>query len=60
MRLFVLSFGTNRRYFYFFGVKIMKHIDIYNIFENSSYLDTEVTVCGWVRTSRDSKNMAFI
>ena len=38
----------------------MKHIDIYNIFENSSYLDTEVTVCGWVRTSRDSKNMAFI
>ena len=38
----------------------MKHIDIYNIFEDSQYLDTEVTVCGWVRTSRDSKNMAFI
>ena len=59
MRLFVLSFRTNRRYFYF-GVKIMKHIDIYKIFEQSELLNTEVTVCGWVRTSRDSKNMAFI
>lgn len=38
----------------------MKHIDIYKIFEQSEYLNTEVTVCGWVRTSRDSKNMAFI
>ncbi len=38
----------------------MKHIDIYEIFENQALLDTEVTVCGWVRTSRDSKNMAFI
>ncbi len=38
----------------------MKHIDIYKIFECKEYLDTEVTVCGWVRTSRDSKNMAFI
>ncbi len=38
----------------------MKHIDIYEIFENQSLLDTNVTVCGWVRTSRDSKNMAFI
>ena len=38
----------------------MKHIDIVDIFENSDYLDSDVTVCGWVRTSRDSKNMAFI
>ena len=38
----------------------MKHIDIYEIFENKELLNTEVTVCGWVRTSRDSKNMAFI
>ncbi len=38
----------------------MKHIDIYKIFENKELLDTSVTVCGWVRTSRDSKNMAFI
>ncbi len=38
----------------------MKHTDIYEVFENSALLDTKVTVCGWVRTSRDSKNMAFI
>ncbi len=38
----------------------MKHIDIYKIFENKELVGTEVTVCGWVRTSRDSKNMAFI
>lgn len=38
----------------------MKHIDIAEIFKNSDYLNSEVTVCGWVRTSRDSKNMAFI
>ena len=38
----------------------MKHIDIYDIFEKSELLEQEVTVCGWVRTSRDSKNMAFI
>ncbi len=42
------------------GVIFLKHIDIYKIFENSEFLDKEVTVCGWVRTSRDSKNMAFI
>ena len=28
--------------------------------ENKELLNSEVTVCGWVRTSRDSKNMAFI
>ncbi len=38
----------------------MKHTDIVEIFQNGDYLDREVTVCGWVRTSRDSKNMAFI
>ena len=38
----------------------MKHIDIYDIFEKAELLEQEVTVCGWVRTSRDSKNMAFI
>ncbi len=38
----------------------MKHIDIIDIFEKSEFLNAEVTVCGWVRTSRDSKNMAFI
>lgn len=38
----------------------MKHIDIADVFENESFIGKEVTVCGWVRTSRDSKNMAFI
>ena len=38
----------------------MKHIDIVEIFEKEELIDKEVTVCGWVRTSRDSKNMAFI
>lgn len=38
----------------------MKHTDIKEILKDSSYIGTQVTVCGWVRTSRDSKNMAFI
>ena len=38
----------------------MKHIDIIDIFEKKELIGTKVTVCGWVRTSRDSKNMAFI
>ena len=38
----------------------MKHIDIFEIFTKKELIDTKVTVCGWVRTSRDSKNMAFI
>lgn len=38
----------------------MKHIDIAEIFENKELVNSNVTVCGWVRTSRDSKNMAFI
>ena len=38
----------------------MKHIDIADIFEKKELIDTAVTVCGWVRTSRDSKNMAFL
>lgn len=37
----------------------MKHIDIYDIL-GGKYTDQKVTVCGWVRTSRDSKNMAFL
>ncbi len=40
--------------------KKMKHIDIIEIFENADFIGKNVTVCGWVRTSRDSKNMAFI
>ncbi len=38
----------------------MKHTDIIDIFEKKELLESQVTVCGWVRTSRDSKNMAFI
>lgn len=38
----------------------MKHTDIREILTDASYISKEVTVCGWVRTSRDSKNMAFI
>lgn len=38
----------------------MKHTDIIDVFEKKELLGTKVTVCGWVRTSRDSKNMAFI
>ena len=38
----------------------MKHIDIFDIVSNKDFLGKSVTVCGWVRTSRDSKNMAFL
>lgn len=39
----------------------MKHTDIAVLYgETEKYLNKQVTVCGWVRTSRDSKNMAFI
>ncbi len=38
----------------------MKHIDIIDIMNNSDFIGKSVTVCGWVRTSRDSKNMAFL
>ncbi|MFA6866383.1 MAG: asparagine--tRNA ligase [Clostridia bacterium] len=38
----------------------MKHIDIVSLFEDAKYRNEEITVCGWVRTARDSKNMAFL
>lgn len=38
----------------------MQHIDIYEIMTNPELIGKKVTVCGWVRTSRDSKNMAFL
>ncbi|MBR5753676.1 MAG: asparagine--tRNA ligase [Clostridia bacterium] len=37
----------------------MKHTDIRDVMEQAEYIGKEVTVCGWVRTSRDSKTMAF-
>ncbi|MCR4661472.1 MAG: asparagine--tRNA ligase, partial [Clostridia bacterium] len=38
----------------------MKHIDIKDIKENKELIGKDVVVCGWVRTARDSKNMAFL
>lgn len=38
----------------------MKHVDIKIAREDKSYIGKEVTVCGWVRTARDSKNMSFV
>ncbi|MCL2822240.1 MAG: asparagine--tRNA ligase [Firmicutes bacterium] len=39
----------------------MKHTEICELFKNQSmFLDKSVTVCGWVRTSRESKTMSFI
>ena len=42
------------------GQIVMKHTDIKEIFSDSSFIGKSVTVCGWVRTARDSKNVAFI
>ena len=38
----------------------MKHTDIAKIVKEPSLVGSEVTVCGWVRTARDSKNVAFL
>lgn len=38
----------------------MKHVDIKDIMTDKAYVGKEVVICGWVRTARDSKNMAFI
>jgi len=38
----------------------MKHTEVKEIFTNAGLVGAKVTVCGWVRTARDSKNMAFL
>ena len=38
----------------------MKHTDIKEILNSEAFIGKEVTVCGWVRTARDSKNVAFL
>jgi len=39
----------------------MKHTDIKDILDNKqAFVGKTVTVCGWVRTSRDSKTVAFL
>ncbi len=38
----------------------MKHIDIASVLQDKTLLGSEVTVCGWVRTARDSAAVAFL
>ena len=38
----------------------MKHTDVSKIMKDESLLGQKLTVCGWVRTARDSKNVAFL
>ena len=38
----------------------MKHEDIKSIMCEDGYIGKDVTVCGWVRTIRRSKNMCFV
>lgn len=38
----------------------MKHLDIYEVLNDKSLLGKTVTVCGWVRTFRDSAQVAFL
>ena len=35
-------------------------IDIQKVLKDKSFIDKEVTVCGWIKTSRSSKNFGFI
>lgn len=38
----------------------MKHLDIYDVLNDRNLLGKSVTVCGWVRTFRDSAQVAFL
>ncbi len=38
----------------------MKHTDIIQLMNDPALCGQSVTLCGWVRTSRDSKNVAFL
>lgn len=38
----------------------MKHTDIKDVLNREEFIGTTATVCGWVRTARDSKNVAFL
>ena len=38
----------------------MRHEDIKNILNNQNYIGKNITVCGWVKTIRKSKNVCFI
>ncbi len=38
----------------------MKHADIKNVLSNADMVGSDVVVCGWVRTFRDSAQVAFL
>ncbi len=39
----------------------MQHIDVSELMKNySSYMDKDITVCGWIKSVRDSKQTGFI
>lgn len=38
----------------------MKHTDVKQIISSQEFVGQSVTVCGWVRTSRNSKSVAFV
>lgn len=38
----------------------MKHEDIKKVVTEKKYIGTNVTICGWVRSVRETKNMVFI
>ena len=38
----------------------MKHEDIKNILNNEKYINTNTTICGWIKSIRKSKNICFI
>ena len=42
------------------GRFVMKHIDIKELLSSKELIGNTVTVCGWVRTSRNSKSVAFV
>ena len=56
LRTGVFVFITRKQKGRFF----MKHTDIKEIISSDKYIGQSVTVCGWVRTSRNSKSVAFI
>ena len=44
-----------------FGVNVLKRLLLKDIFADpSKYTEKEITVCGWIRTLRDSKAIGFI
>ena len=38
----------------------MKHLDIKKVLRDADMVGTEAVVCGWVRTFRDSAQVAFL